>query len=47
MKPGSDFQGELSSTLIHAFGLDHSKLTYNTASLTGDQGAKVVEQLLA
>jgi hypothetical protein len=39
------------ATLLHAFGLDHSKLTYKrnglAASLTGDQGAKVVEQLLA
>jgi hypothetical protein len=39
------------ATLLHAFGLDHQKLTYKrnglAASLTGDQGAKVVEQLLA
>ena len=39
------------ATLLHAFGLDHSNLTYKrnglAASLTGDQGAKVVEQLLA
>jgi hypothetical protein len=39
------------ATLLHAFGLDHRKLTYKrnglAASLTGDQGAKIVEQLLA
>ncbi len=39
------------ATLLHAFGLDHTKLTYKrnglAASLTNDQGAKVVTQLLA
>ena len=39
------------ATLLHAFGLDHRKLTYKrnglAASLTGDQGAKIGEQLLA
>lgn len=39
------------ATLLHAFGLDHSRLTYKrnglAASLTNDQGAKVVTPLLA
>lgn len=39
------------ATLLHAFGLDHTKLTYKrnglAASLTDNQGAKVVKQLLA
>ncbi|MBL9146221.1 MAG: DUF1501 domain-containing protein [Verrucomicrobiaceae bacterium] len=39
------------ATLLHAFGLDHTKLTYKrnglAASLTDNQGAKVVSQLLA
>lgn len=39
------------ATLLHAFGLDHKKLTYKrnglAASLTSDPGAKVVTKLLA
>ena len=39
------------ATLLHAFGLDHTKLSYKrngiAASLTDNQGAKVVNQLLA
>ena len=39
------------ATLLRAFGIDHNKLTYKrnglAASLTDNQGAKVVEQLLA
>ncbi len=39
------------ATLLHAFGLDHNKLNYKrnglAASLTDNQGAKVVSQLLA
>jgi hypothetical protein len=39
------------ATLLHAFGLDHTKLTYKrnglAATLTNDPGAKVVTQLLA
>ncbi|MBK8092944.1 MAG: DUF1501 domain-containing protein [Verrucomicrobiaceae bacterium] len=39
------------ATLLHAFGLDHTKLTYKrnglAASLTDNQGAKVVDELLA
>jgi hypothetical protein len=39
------------ATLMHAFGLDHSKLTYKrnglAASLTDNQGAKLVPELLA
>ena len=39
------------ATLLHTFGLDHTKLTYKrnglVASLTDNQGAKVVSQLLA
>ncbi|MCB1063968.1 MAG: DUF1501 domain-containing protein [Verrucomicrobiae bacterium] len=39
------------ATLLKAFGLDHSKLTYKrnglAASLTDNQGAKVVDRLLA
>ncbi|CAN5897254.1 DUF1501 domain-containing protein [soil metagenome] len=39
------------ATLLHAFGLDHTKLTYKrnglAASLTDNQGATVVKQLLA
>lgn len=39
------------ATLLHVFGLDHTKLTYKrnglAASLTNDQGAQVVTQLLA
>jgi hypothetical protein len=39
------------ATLLHAFGLDHTKLTYKrnglAASLTDNQGAVVVKQLLA
>lgn len=39
------------ATLLHAFGIDHKKLTYKrnglAVSLTNDQGAQVVEQLLA
>ncbi len=39
------------ATLLHAFGLDHTKLTYKrnglAASLTNDPGARVVTQLLA
>lgn len=39
------------ATLLHAFGLDHTKLTYKrnglAASLTNDQGARVVTELLA
>jgi hypothetical protein len=39
------------ATLLHAFGLDHSKLNYKrnglAASLTDNQGAKVVQRLLA
>lgn len=39
------------ATLLHAFGLDHTQLNYKrnglAASLTDNQGAKVVSQLLA
>ena len=39
------------ATLLHLFGLDHTKLTYKrnglAASLTDNQGAKVVHDLLA
>lgn len=39
------------ATLLHAFGIDHSRLTYKrnglAASLTNQQGARVVEELLA
>lgn len=39
------------ATLLHLFGLDHSKLTYQrnglAASLTDGQGARVVKELLA
>ena len=39
------------ATLLHAFGLDHTKLNYKrnglAATLTNDPGAKVVEKLLA
>lgn len=39
------------ATLLHAFGLDHTKLTYKrnglAATLTNDPGAKVVTKLLA
>jgi len=39
------------ATLLHTFGLDHSRLTYKRngldASLTDNQGAKVVKSLLA
>lgn len=39
------------ATLLHNFGLDHTRLTYKrnglAASLTDNQGAKVVNQLLA
>ena len=39
------------ATLLHTFGLDHTKLTYKrnglAASLTDNQGAKVVTPLLA
>lgn len=39
------------ATLLHAFGLDHTKLTYKrnglAATLTNDPGAKVVTPLLA
>jgi hypothetical protein len=39
------------ATLLHAFGLDHTKLTYKrnglAATLTNDPGAKVVKELLA
>jgi hypothetical protein len=39
------------ATLLQLFGLDHTKLTYKrnglAASLTDNQGAKVIEPLLA
>ena len=39
------------ATLLHAFGLDHTQLTYKrnglASSLTDSQGAKVVRPLLA
>jgi hypothetical protein len=39
------------ATLLHAFGLDHTALTYKrnglAASLTDNQGARVIHQLLA
>jgi hypothetical protein len=39
------------ATLLHNFGIDHTKLTYKrnglAASLTDNQGAKVVDKLLA
>jgi hypothetical protein len=39
------------ATLLKLFGLDHSKLSYKrnglAASLTDNQGAKVVDQLIA
>ena len=39
------------ATLLKLFGLDHTKLTYKrnglAASLTDNQGAKVVDPLLA
>ena len=39
------------ATLLKTFGLDHTKLTYKrnglAASLTDNQGAKVVDELLA
>lgn len=39
------------ATLLHAFGLDHTQLTYKrnglAASLTNEQGARIVAELLA
>jgi hypothetical protein len=39
------------ATLLHAFGIDHSKLTYKrngvAASLTDNRGAKVIDQLFS
>jgi hypothetical protein len=39
------------ATVLRLFGVDHTKLTYKrnglAASLTDNQGAKVVDQLLA